>query len=88
MSHSPSASGFDDGRLRVFDTAAAALAAEMRQHRGSLQAACFSADGSRLYTAGSDGVIGVLDVTQVLLENCTGTESLIARRQSMAKRQN
>lgn len=61
----PMAAGFDDGRLRIFDTAAAALAAEMRQHRGSLQAAGYSADGSRLYTAGSDGIIGVLDVTQV-----------------------
>lgn len=57
--------GFDDGRLRIFDTEATALAAEMRQHRGSLQAAAFSPDGARLYTAGSDGIIAVLDVTQV-----------------------
>ena len=66
------AAGFDDGRLRIFDTAAAALAAEIRQHRGALQAASFAADGARLYTAGSDGVIGVLDVMQV------GVSALVA----------
>lgn len=51
--------------MRIFDTAAAVLVAEARQHRDEMQAACFSRDACRLYTAGSDGIVCVLDVQQV-----------------------
>ena len=44
--------GFDDGRLRIFDAAAAVLAGEMRHHWASVQDVAFDADGTRLYTAG------------------------------------
>lgn len=51
--HFPSVQvGFDDGRLRIFDTAAAVLAGEMRQHGSGIRDIAFDAGGGRLYTSG------------------------------------
>jgi hypothetical protein len=51
--------GFDGGRLRIFDSAAAVLVFDMRQHRGAIQDIAFDAAGERLYTAGEAPPCGV-----------------------------
>jgi hypothetical protein len=55
--------GFANGRLRIFDTAAAVLAAEMRQYGGAIQDIAFDATGARLYTAGAAKAACSLAVT-------------------------
>ncbi len=65
--------GFADGRLRIFDTAAAVLAGEMRQHRTGVQSVAFDAAGARLYTAGT--ILHRLDPTRRLFAYKFGTQS-------------
>jgi WD40 repeat protein len=55
------ACGFDNGAVRIFDMASTSQLHEYRQHQGRVMALAFSPDGSRLFSAATDGHFCVYD---------------------------
>ena len=58
------ACGFENGAVRVFDIATTSQLHEYRQHQARVVSLVFSQDGTKLFSAGEDGLICVYDAVR------------------------
>ncbi|XP_056222733.1 WD repeat-containing protein 90 [Seriola aureovittata] len=56
--------GFSSGVIRVFDISTAKLLAEHNQHRGEVVGLAFSPDGEFMYSADSQGTLGIYNSSE------------------------
>jgi len=65
--------GYESGAVRVFDVATTALLRDARQHGGPVLGLGFSPEGARLFSAGADGAVVVVDAARVRVRCVGGT---------------
>jgi len=58
------ACGFENGSTRVFDIGSTTQLQEYRQHQGMVVSLVYTPDGSKLFSAGADGLICVYDAVR------------------------
>ncbi len=57
--------GYESGVTRVFDVATTRLLMEGRHHEGRVTRVTFSPEGGRLFSAGEEGSVAVMDAARV-----------------------